>query len=267
MQREEFTELVVDIKAYGLLEPIWLHEGKILDGRSRYQACLLAGVEPKFIQWQGDHQTPVQFVLAKNLRRRQLTSSQCAVVALNALPFLEEEAHERQIELGSTGGRGNKKNLPELIPEGFNKGGAESRTQAAKLTGTNPRYVCDAKKLSVKAPDLLEEVRMGKKTIPQAMRDFKRTELSASGPSFAPEIGELVRSGKRVGKILEVNGSRCTVQIWQEIEELEIKDIAPVESEEISTSISKEDYAFLLSLGISGLHEVVEMLKGKKPPK
>jgi hypothetical protein len=44
----EYTALIDDIRRHGLLEPITLFEGKILDGRNRYRACLAAGVEPRF---------------------------------------------------------------------------------------------------------------------------------------------------------------------------------------------------------------------------
>ncbi|MBT9145469.1 MAG: hypothetical protein DDT42_01340 [candidate division WS2 bacterium] len=70
MEGAEFDALVMDIKEQGLLEPIWLYEGKILDGRNRYRACEKAGVEPHFTEWiEGK---PFEFIISKNLKRRHL---------------------------------------------------------------------------------------------------------------------------------------------------------------------------------------------------
>jgi ParB-like chromosome segregation protein Spo0J len=79
MTNAELNELAEDIKANGLTCPIILYQGKILDGRNRYLACLKAGVTPDFWEYPGD--TPVQFVLSLNLHRRHLTISQRAAIA------------------------------------------------------------------------------------------------------------------------------------------------------------------------------------------
>jgi ParB-like chromosome segregation protein Spo0J len=46
MEGAEFDELVADIKANGLQQNIALYQGRILDGRNRYRACLAARVAP-----------------------------------------------------------------------------------------------------------------------------------------------------------------------------------------------------------------------------
>jgi hypothetical protein len=73
IEGDDFDELVADIKAHGLIEPIVLLDGRILDGRNRYRACLAAGTEPKFRQFTGDD--PVAYVVSSNIHRRHLCLS------------------------------------------------------------------------------------------------------------------------------------------------------------------------------------------------
>jgi len=87
-----FSDLVVDIRQSGLLEPIVVDsEGRILDGRNRYRACLEAGVEPRFVEWKG-HGPLIKLSLRLNLRRRHLNESQRAMVAARLAKFMERAA-------------------------------------------------------------------------------------------------------------------------------------------------------------------------------
>jgi ParB-like chromosome segregation protein Spo0J len=53
MTPAEYRRLLESIKNDGLEVPIVRYEGKILDGRHRYRACVEAGVEPRFEDFEG----------------------------------------------------------------------------------------------------------------------------------------------------------------------------------------------------------------------
>jgi len=80
MPGDEFVALKQDIRANGLIEPIWLLDDQILDGRHRYYACQEVGVTPSFREYQGDD--AAAFVVSLNLKRRHLSESQRAAVAV-----------------------------------------------------------------------------------------------------------------------------------------------------------------------------------------
>lgn len=96
MDGQPLADLTEDVKTHGLREPIWLYEGQILDGRNRYRACLAAGVEPVFVDYNGDD--ALGFVVSLNLHRRHLNESQRGMVGANIATLKQGEVgrnHEK----------------------------------------------------------------------------------------------------------------------------------------------------------------------------
>jgi len=122
MTGADFDELVADVKANGLRDPVITYRDTILDGRNRLRACEAADVEPRFKEWTGDD--PVAFVISHNLRRRHMNPVQCATAAAKL-------ANMRQ---------GERTDLRPLLPEV-----KVSLTQAANLFGVSRDAANNAK--------------------------------------------------------------------------------------------------------------------------
>jgi hypothetical protein len=80
-REEDFAALCQDIMLNGLIEPIVLYNGDVLDGRNRYRACINTRVQPRFTEFHGDDAAALRFVISKNLARRHLDASQRAMAA------------------------------------------------------------------------------------------------------------------------------------------------------------------------------------------
>jgi len=95
MSEAELKELAADIKKRGLITAITRDkDGLGLDGRNRLGACLIAGVEPRFDQYNGND--PVGFIVASNIHRRHLTATQKREL-VGKLLKLNPEKSDRQI--------------------------------------------------------------------------------------------------------------------------------------------------------------------------
>ena len=91
--------LVADIRKNGQREPIVLYQGKILDGRNRYNACLVAGVGLKISKHEDDCPfigDPAAYVISKNIHRRHLTAEQRRDLIARLLKAAPEKS-DRQI--------------------------------------------------------------------------------------------------------------------------------------------------------------------------
>lgn len=152
MPEATLNALTADIRAHGLRRAIVLYEGRVLDGRNRLKACRLAGVKPRFERYTGDD--PLSYVISANMHRRDLTQSQRAMIHVNLLPAQEAEAKDRQ--------RQGRARLPSAKVAG------RARDHVASAAGVSGRYIADAKKIKMEAPDIVGFVWDGTLTIPEA---------------------------------------------------------------------------------------------------
>ena len=76
LSEEDMAELIEDVIKNGVLEPIMIHEGMILDGRHRYAAASAAGITCPTVIYEGTD--PAGFVIAKNAHRRHISKLQIA---------------------------------------------------------------------------------------------------------------------------------------------------------------------------------------------
>jgi len=185
----EFYQLVDDIKANGLQEPVILHEGAILDGRNRYLACLEAGVEPTFAPFRGGD--PVAFVISANLRRRHLDESQRAMVAAKLATLrIGDNQHSEGLPIG----------------------------RGSELLSVGERSVARAREVLERgAPELVGAVEQGMVSVSAAadvatLSKDEQAEVVAKGEREILEAAKAIRAEKakerhaaRVARIAEVS--------------------------------------------------------------
>jgi hypothetical protein len=169
MAEDKLHELADDIRKNGQLVPVWLYEGKILDGRNRWAACKIAGVEPKTKDYTGDE--PTAFAVAMNDRRRHMNKGALAAVAVELEPHFAEDAKRRQRASGGDKKSPAAKSVQEKVPEPKRP---QAREEAAKSVGVNDRYVSDAKKVKKEAPEVFQRLKDGKITLQDAKREVAK---------------------------------------------------------------------------------------------
>jgi ParB-like nuclease domain len=76
MPKQDFEELVADIKANGLHQPILRYQGKVMDGNHRYRACVRLGIKPQFADFDGTDAQARAYVISANIHRRHLSPEQ-----------------------------------------------------------------------------------------------------------------------------------------------------------------------------------------------
>lgn len=145
MSKQDYDELAEDMRANGLLDPITLYGGQILDGRNRYRACANLSIKPRFVEFKGDDESALAFVISKNLARRHLNEAQRAMVAES---LANMKAHENQYTKDGCANLHNHK---------------VSQSDAAKKLNVSTRSVATARAIKQNAePEVVQAVHDGK---------------------------------------------------------------------------------------------------------
>ncbi len=192
MKGSEYQDLVNSIKVNGLLEPIIIFQGKILDGRNRYRACLKAGVEPRF-SYLPDNINPWEYVWAVNAERRHLPPGQKAVIKILQLKQSEtwrqaqmariKEADRRRSEATREQHTiSNPRRGESSGPVSCDTAPKRERDDIAQATQVSTATVARACALVSKRPDLAEKVASGETTLTNALRIAKKDELKGAVP-------------------------------------------------------------------------------------
>jgi len=164
MELETIGQLADDIKVNGQQEMIKLFEGKILDGRRRYEACKVGKIEPKSMNVDDMVKDPIAYVVSLNVHRRHLTPSQRSMAASKAKSYYEDSAKERQ----SAGLKKGKKISDSAVSK---KDKGQSRDKAGKAVGVSGKMVDYATKVTKKGePELIQAVEEGKISVQVAAK-------------------------------------------------------------------------------------------------
>ena len=151
MTPQEYDEFKEDILGNGLIHPIVIFQGKVLDGRHRYNACRELGIEVWGRKWEGG-MDPIEYVVSNNIHRRHLTTTQRAKAAALAMDYHAAEAKERQRAAGAANlqkhhlesGHVVEDIVVEPAPQ-LTTENTKARDAAGRLFGVSGRSVSDAK--------------------------------------------------------------------------------------------------------------------------
>ena len=206
---EEWEAFVDSIRRNGQREPIVLHDGKILDGRNRYQACRKLGIDPVTIELDKD-ENPWEYVWDENAHRRHLAAGQKVALYISfqrgseswasSRAKREADKHGKQVaggkKGGEIGGRGKKKGLGSCDPEPFQGPKPQpnrERDDVAKGAGVSPSTAKRALALESSDPDLFKKVVDGEVELAKACGESKLkkkralTEKIRANPIVTPD--------------------------------------------------------------------------------
>jgi hypothetical protein len=169
-----------------------------------------AEIDPKFVEWDGRGDSPLNFVLSENLHQRHLTPSQKAAITLEYNRLISKEQGKPALkEAGSKGGKASGEarrlkpfaslqNASRRVREAERKYNRDANTArrtgekppsrkavnatvaAAQRAGIGSRYVSEIEAIYKARPELVDQIREVKLTVQQAKRQITPPKVESS---------------------------------------------------------------------------------------
>ena len=226
----EFDALRDDIGANGLQSAIVLHGGLILDGGNRYRACIEAGVEPVFTEFDGDNL--VSFVLSSNLHRRHMSAGQQAAIVASAQDWAKAQTHggSRRGDQAAT--------LPlETVKQRAAESGASERTQRM------------ADKVAKESPDLAKKVAHGEISLPKAVEQVAPKQKKAPPEPVAHDNSDDLAEARHALADLAEENEQLRTKLA--IEQMDASEEAKSEAAQIITDLRAENATLRRNLAVT----------------
>lgn len=240
MDSETFASFREDLEAHGQKEDIVLLDGKVLDGVNRQKALLELEIPVRYREFdpRKDGKSPLQFVAARNLHRRNLTTSQKAAIAVEIAEKLIAEASAGKppsLPSGGTAAPGAGKLIArddgghvELDDEHL--GETEALEAGATATGASTRTAARAKRVKQASPKLHKQVLAGTETVAGAEKkitaaDRKKRDFDDAVKRIEEVCGKALAEGVKAGTRLKKKGEAVAYASLDDARMLELRGL------------------------------------------
>lgn len=179
-----FDALREDIRQNGILEPVVVYQGEILDGRNRYMAARDLGISFPVRDFEGTEAEALAFVMSRNLHRRHLSEAQKVAAAARAANMPEGRPRKETPPIGGV-----------ILPE---TKAVLSVRESADAMGVAPRTVERAKAVLRDAPpEVFDAMAAGHISPSLAAKvadlpDEAKAEVAAAPPERMREVAREV---------------------------------------------------------------------------
>jgi len=171
MSADEFQELEDSITNNGVLNPITLFDGMVLDGWHRYQAATETSMDCPAVEIEFSDLAGAQdFVLAQNKARRHISASQLALATTAVYQWRPNGLNQF-----------TEKRVDTQCPP------SKTTAELAEISGVHPNTIKQAKAVQTHgAPEVLEAVRSGSMGLPKAAAIARLPKSEQAGALTRP---------------------------------------------------------------------------------